>query len=69
MQFFEFRIAPPGWAALQDTEPQIAPEGLAMSWWLVQSIPCLRPETAGIGSRDPLKTWHARVIVALGTIS
>ena len=43
----------------QDTEPWIAPEGPAMSWRLVEGVPCLRPETAGIGSSnkpsDPLK--------------
>ena len=54
----------------QDTEPQIAPdmhspcdepcEGPVMSWRLVQAVPSLCPETAGIGSsktpRDPIKS-------------
>ena len=50
----------------QDSEPQIAPdvwlapcmaafaisEGPAMSWRLVQGVPCPRSETAGIGSSE-----------------
>ena len=41
------------WSVLeQDTEPQSAPEGTAMSWWLVQGAPRLRLETAGIGSSN-----------------
>ena len=41
------------WSVLeQDTEPQSAPEGTAMSWRLVQGAPRLRLETAGIGSSN-----------------
>ena len=53
----------------EDTESQLAPdaqlaprmaasaisEGPAMSWRLAKGVRCPRPETAGIGSCDPIK--------------
>ena len=48
-----------GWQLAWQPLPSAISEGPAMSWWLVQGVPCPRPETVGIGSSkkpcDPIK--------------